>query len=192
MSPAIVLMLRRGWPGLVLAVALAVRLWGIDWQLPAALDFDELDYVERAGGAVRGDPPDPIDFRNPTLFWHGLEDEYRLAAFVHPIPDVREAAVFQLALARVTSAVLGAAACLLTGLTAARLATAVRSSVGAHKLVGGPDARRASVAGLAAGLVLALSPLAVQLSHYAVNDTAASFVMAACLFVGARTLTVPN
>jgi hypothetical protein len=165
----------RVWPVLVL-VALGVRLWGIGWQLPAALYFDEMKYVDRAGAAVRGQPPDVADFRNPTLFRHVLEVEYRLAALVHPIADVREAAVFQLGLARVTSAVLGAGACLLTGLAAMRLWPGI----------GG------AWAGLAAGLILALTPLEVHLSHYAVNDAPASFVMAACLLVGVRALMAPS
>jgi len=61
---------------MVLAVALAVRLWGIGWQLPAALYFDEMKYVERAGATVRGQPRETVDFRNPTLFRHLLEVEW--------------------------------------------------------------------------------------------------------------------
>jgi 4-amino-4-deoxy-L-arabinose transferase-like glycosyltransferase len=165
----------RAWPVLVLGVALAVRLWGIGWQLPAALYFDEMKYADRASATVRGQPPDIADFRNPTLFRHVLEAEYRLANLVHASPDVREAAVFQLGLARITSAILGSLACLLAALAAARLP------------VVGPR-----LAGLATGLILALAPLEVHLAHYAVNDAPASFVMAACLLFGARALAVPN
>ena len=84
--------------------------------------------------------------------------------------------MFQLGLARVTSAVLGAGACLLTALAAMRLWPGI----------GG------AWAGLAAGLILALAPLEVHLSHYAVNDAPASFVMAACLLVGVRALMAPS
>jgi len=167
----------RGWPALVLVLALATRLWGIDWQAPATLYFDELKYVERAGATVRGQPLEVADFRNPTLFRHLLEAEYRLAALVHPIDDVRQASNVQLALARVTSAVLGAAACLLTALAAARLARGrCRTASGA-------------LVGLSAGLMLAVAPLQVHLSHYALNDAPASFVMAAGLLFGVRALT---
>jgi 4-amino-4-deoxy-L-arabinose transferase-like glycosyltransferase len=167
----------RAWPAWVLLVALTVRLWGIGWQLPAALYFDEMKYVERAGAAVHGQPPDDADFRNPTLFRHFLELEYGLAGLGNPGTDPREAAISQLALARITSAILGALACLLTGLATAIL-----------------GARRPSDAwvGLSAGLILALAPLHVHLSHYAVNDASASFLLAATLYCGARTLVAPT
>src|SRR5205085_997225 len=132
-------------------------------------------YVDRAGATVRGQPPDAADFRNPTLFRHVLEIEYRLANLVRPAADVREMAVFQLSLARITSAILGALACLLTALATARL-----------PIVSG------GWSGLATGLILALAPLEVHLSHYAVNDAPASFVMAACLLFGARALVAPS
>jgi 4-amino-4-deoxy-L-arabinose transferase-like glycosyltransferase len=165
---------------MVLAVALAVRLWGIGWQLPAALYFDEMKYVERAGATVRGQPRETVDFRNPTLFRHFLEVEYRLVGLFHPDAAGRPLAVFQLAAARVTSAVFGAVACLLTGLAAARLATRALPGPGSDWV------------GPAAGLILALAPLHVHLSHYAVNDAPASLLLATGLLFGARALVSPN
>ena len=130
----------RAWPALVLALALAVRLWGIDWQLPYALYFDEQKYAERAGAAVRGQLPDRADFRNPSLFRHFLMLEYRILAVVQPSgdgqDDVRELSVVQLGLARITSAVLGALACLLTALAAATPGAHVLGRAG--RVSGGP------------------------------------------------------
>jgi len=167
---------RRLWPLVVLLIALATRLWGIDWQLPAALYFDELKYVAWAGEA-KGDAGAMVeDLRNPTLFHHVLQVEYAVASAARGGASAQEAAVFELRLARITSAVLGALACLLTALATSRLARAV----------GG--LRREALAGLSAGLVLALAPLHVHLSHYAVNDATASLFLATTLLFGSRAL----
>ncbi len=108
-----------GWPWLVLVVALATRLWGIGWQLPSALHYDELKYVEWAGAAVAGEQVD-TDFRNPSLYRHLLLVEYWLAGLLGFTEDGRSTAILQFHLARVTSAVFGAGACMLTALAAAR------------------------------------------------------------------------
>jgi hypothetical protein len=159
-------------------MALAARLWGIGWQLPAALYFDELKYVAWAGSA-KGDASAAVtDLRNPTLFHHLLQAEYAVAAGLWRGASEQETAVLELWLARVTSAVLGALACLLTALTAGEL---VRGP-------GDRGPRSAAWAGLAAGLILALVPLHVHLSHYAVNDASASLFLAATLLFGTRAL----
>ena len=105
-----------------------MRLWGIGWQLPAALYFDEMKYV--TGRAVRRTMPAPTvtDLRNPTLFHHLLQVEYAVAV-ARPAERDRpaESAVFELWLARVTSAVLGAVACVLTALAAARAGSGRRA-----------------------------------------------------------------
>jgi hypothetical protein len=64
----------------VLVVALATRLWGIEWQLPAALYFDEMKYVAWAGGAKDDASQTVTDLRNPTFFHHFLQVEYAIAA----------------------------------------------------------------------------------------------------------------
>jgi len=178
----------RLWPLAVLLLALIVRFWGIDWQLPAALYFDELKYVGWAGVAKDDASTAVADLRNPTLFHHLLQAEYAMASVARRGASVQESAVFELWLARVTSAVLGAVACLLTALGTSTL---VRAAGGLR-----PETMMASAgwrwdaawAGLAAGLVLALAPLHVHLSHYAVNDATASLFLAATLLFGSRAL----
>ncbi|MCC6177246.1 MAG: phospholipid carrier-dependent glycosyltransferase [Chloroflexi bacterium] len=160
-------------------MALLVRLWGIDWQLPAALYFDELKYVEWAGAMSADRPPETTDFRNPSLYRHLLALEYRAANLIQPSGDVRSTAVLHLWLARLTSAILGALACVLTGLTGAHLASVLWTP------------RLGVVAGLAAGLTLALSLLHVHISHYAVNDAVGSAFLAAGLLFGLRAAISP-
>ena len=164
------------------------RLWGIDWQLPAALYFDEMKYVAWAGVAKDDASATVEDLRNPTLFHHLLQAEYAVASVVRRGASAQETAVFELRLARLTSAVLGALACLLTALATSRL---VRAVGGLRRGVVPPRDgwhRDAALAGLAAGLVLALAPLHVHLSHYAVNDATASLFLAATLLFGSRVL----
>jgi 4-amino-4-deoxy-L-arabinose transferase-like glycosyltransferase len=174
--PAVLFRLRRLWPVLVLIVALAPRLWGIGWQLPAAMYFDEMKYVAWASDAKNDASQTVTDLRNPTLFHHLLQIEYAVAALVQRGATQQQVAVSELWLARVTSAVLGSLACVLTALAAHALTRAIGCR------------RDALVAGLSAGLILAVAPLHVHLSHYAVNDTTASFFLAAALYFGTRVL----
>lgn len=157
---------------LVFVLALAPRLWGIGWQLPAALYYDELKYVGWALATSDGRPPDSTDFRNPSLFRHLLAVEYRLTDLVRPDRDRQRRAVFHYTTARVTSAVLGAGAVAATALAAARLFS--------------------PWAGAVAGLTLGLSLLHVHMSHLAVNDAPASFFLAAALLFGIRGLLAPR
>ena len=168
-----------GWPWLVLVVALVPRLWGIGWQLPSALHFDELKYVEWAGAVAAGEQVE-TDFRNPSLYRHLLLGEYWLAGHLGVTDDARSTAILQFHVARVTSAVFGAIACLLTALAAARFA-ARPGRPWAGPLVGG-----------AAGLVLGWSLLHVHMSHYAVNDAVASAFLAGGLLFGVRALVAPT
>jgi hypothetical protein len=168
-----------GWPWLVLALALAPRLWGIGWQLPSALHFDELKYVQWAGAVAAGEDVQ-TDFRNPSLYRYLLVAEYRVAGLLGITDDDRSTAILQFHLARVTSAVFGAVACVLTALAAARLAACSRRPWDGP-LVGG-----------VAGLVLGWSLLHVHLSHYAVNDAVASAFLAGGLLFGVRALVAPT
>ena len=159
------------------AVALSARLWGIDWQLPDALYYDELKYVSWASAWVDGRALSRTDFRNPSLYRLILTGEYRLAKLVAPDDDAR-VAVRRLLIARVTTAVLGAGAVALTALAAARLFA--------------PWPGVAPSPGVAAGLALGLSLLHVNLSHLALNDVPASFFLAAGLLFGVRGLVAPR
>src|SRR3712207_215337 len=148
---------RVGWPWLVLAVALATRLWGIGWQLPSALHYDELKYVEWAGAVAAGEQTE-TDFRNPSLYRHLLLAEYRLAALLGATDDDRSTAILQFHLARATSAVFGAVACLLTALAAAPLV---------------PNGQRPWAGGLGGGparLGLGWGLARVHVSHHPLDD----------------------
>jgi hypothetical protein len=160
------------WVGLVFALALAVRLWGISWQLPAALYYDEMYYLRWAAAVAEGQRPPPTDYRNPLLSRHIHILEMRLAQRLFPIRDDRQRAEFQMLMARVSTAGLGTGAAVFTALAA-------------HALFGG-------VAGLIAGLLMALSPLHVHMSHIAVNDIPGSFFMAASLLAGVLSLRKPS
>ncbi|MFN8633557.1 MAG: glycosyltransferase family 39 protein [Chloroflexota bacterium] len=188
----------------MLAIALATRLWGIDWQLPAALYFDEMKYVAWAGGAKDDAGTTVTDLRNPTLYHHLLQVEYAVAALVRPDVGAQQTAVFELHLARVTNAVLGALACLATAFAAASVVRAVGGLRRPPPTLDGPTAvppapihpvssdRDARLAGLAAGSIVAVALLPVHMAHYAVNDTAASLFLALTLLFGSRALGRPR
>ena len=172
----------------MLSIALFVRFWGIDWQLPAALYFDEMKYVAWAGDAKDDASTAVTDLRNPTLFHHLLQAEYAVASLVRRDTTSQETAVFELRLARLTSAVLGSLACLLTALAASTLVCAVGGLRAVVPTQAPTVGRDAAWAGFAAGLILAFAPLHVHLSHYAVNDATASLFLAATLLFGVRAL----
>jgi hypothetical protein len=155
-----------------MALALAVRLWGITWQLPSALYYDEMYYLRWAAAVAEGRRAPTTDYRNPLLSRHIHILEMRLAQRLFPIADDRQRAQFQLLMARVSTAVLGAGA-------------VVFAALAAHALSGG-------VAGLITGLLMALSPLHVHMSHIAVNDVPGSFFMAASLLAGVLSLRKPS
>ena len=121
--------------------------------------------MEWAGAVADDRPLDHTDFRNPSLYRHLLLLEYRASDALAPLRDPRSRAERRTVLARVTSAVMGAGAAVLTGLAAAKLFS--------------------PLAGATAGLIVALGPLPVHLSHIAINDSAALFFLTASLYFGA-------
>ena len=152
-------------PGGVLVLALALRLWGITWQLPDALYQDEMKYVQRAWDSLQEAEDQAVDFRNPWLFRHAMELEYRLLALPGqpgggPGTD-RDLLAPRILLARLTVTLLGVGS------------VALLYVVGRRAL--GP------AAGLLAAALLAVNLLHVQLSHLGVNDVPAAFFMVAAL-----------
>ncbi len=160
------------WAGLVFALALCARLWGINWQLPAALYYDEVNHVRWSSAVADGRRTDGPDYRNPLLARHLHVWEFRLAQRIRPISDVRERAEFQMLLARVSTAILGSGAAVFAALTA-------------HALFSGK-------AGLVTGLIMALSPLQVHLAHIARNDVPATLFMTASMFVAVLSFKKPT
>jgi hypothetical protein len=156
-------------------VALILRLWGLDWQLPHVVYYDELKYALPAASAVFEGGDEPTDFRNPTLFRHLLGLEYRLLVLLGLVPP-----------ADVDHNLLGTAM-LLARLTVALLGIA---SVALLYLVGRAVLGRPT--GFLAALLLAVNFLHVHLSHFALNDVPATFFLVAALVPSAGLLGRPT
>lgn len=156
----------------ILAVALALRLWGIGFGLPFKYHIDEPPYVIAALRIASGNLYIKYPYNSPNLFQFILAIEYaalyaigRLVGVFHSPSDVAnlyqvDPSVFYL-LARGTSSVLGTAT---VGLTYA-LGKAVYN-------------RRA---GLLAALILAVAFIHVRASHYAVTDTLVTLLILTCV-----------
>jgi hypothetical protein len=177
--------LRSRAPGLhswllggVVLLAAALRLWGVAWQLPDQLNHDELRWVISATGGPAGLGEEAFDYRNPSLFRHLLELEYRLLPLPgrQPVAEAglpdRDLLAPRMLLARLTAALLGA------------------GTVGLLYLVGqrgfGPGT------GLLAGALLAVNFLHVHLSHYGLNDALAAFFLVAALVPSVGLLRRPG
>src|SRR5918997_4419084 len=65
----------------VLVLALGIRLWGLDWQLPWQFHPDEGHYTWKAMELIERDSLNPRYFRNPSLFTYMLLGEFRLLGF---------------------------------------------------------------------------------------------------------------
>ena len=146
--------------GASFALAMGLRLWGIDFGLPDLYHPDEPAYVLQALAVGRG-LPDGLTFANPPLLKYLLLGEYAADyALMRALGATRSAQQFveqfradpsQLYLiARCTSALFGA----LTVVAAFALGSAVRS-------------RRA---GLIAAFLTAVTYLLARESHFGVND----------------------
>ena len=155
-----------GWGRLIFCLALALRLWGVNWQLPALLYPDEGKYVEWAAAVADDRPLDHTDFRNPSLYRHLLLLEYRASEALAPLSDARSRAVRRTVLARVTSAVMGAGAAALTGLAAARLFSPLaRCNCGTHLAIGPSSRCTYPISPLTTVRLFSFSPLAYILAR---------------------------
>jgi hypothetical protein len=148
------------WLFAVLAAALALRLIGLRYGLPAVYNPDEAAIMSRALAFAKGDP-NPHNFLYPTLYfyvlfaWEGLT---ALAAVASRAVDSfgafqREFFVDPTRVyvaGRLLTALLGTATVVATFALARRIA--------------GP------IAGLAAAVAVAVSPLHVRDSHYVKHD----------------------
>src|SRR5918997_2151912 len=65
----------------VLVLALGIRLWGLDWQLPWQFHPDEGHYTWKAMELIERDSLNPRYFRNPSLFTYVLLGQYKLLGF---------------------------------------------------------------------------------------------------------------
>ena len=168
---------RAGWgvPAFALAavavLALAVRLWGLGWQLPWQFHPDEGHYTWKAIDLMSQETLNPKYFRNPSLFTYVLLAEYRLLGFQPPKLDEQAATADGLFrppsgvayVGRLTSALMGV------------LHVLAISWIGWRAL--GPWT------GVLGALFLALAFIHVRDSHYATNDVPS--VLLLTLSVGA-------
>jgi 4-amino-4-deoxy-L-arabinose transferase-like glycosyltransferase len=159
--------------GAILAAALGLRLWGLDWSLPWPIHPDERTPVEQARTMVETGDLNPRYFKNPSVFTYLLAGELLvirpLGSLAGPLAyDVPGSAHL---LARLNSALIGTA------------------SVGLIYLLGANVLGRR--AGLLASLFLALSFVHVRGSHFGVNDVAAVGVLLISLLYTARLLQRP-
>jgi hypothetical protein len=164
-----------GLPTLALAavvvVALAVRLWGLGWQLPWQFHPDEGHYTWKAIDLISQETLNPKYFRNPSLFTYVLLAEYRLLGFQPPKSDELAATADGLFrppsgvayVGRLTSALMGVLNVLAIGWIGWRML--------------GPWT------GVLGALFLALAFIHVRDSHYATNDVPSVFLLT--LSVGA-------
>jgi hypothetical protein len=172
----------RAWLlGGIFLLAFGLRLWAPPWQVPSALYTDEGKYVlaaERSAQGAQGQDEEPTDFRNPSLFRHLLNLEYRLVSLLSPSEPVDEVGAGRglparrLFIARLTVALLGAAAAV------------VLYFVGRQAF--GPRT------GLLAAVLFAINFLHVHLSHFSLNDVPATLFMVAALLPSVGLIRRPS
>jgi Dolichyl-phosphate-mannose-protein mannosyltransferase len=169
--------LRTGLLAGITLLALLLRLWGVDWQLPHALYYDEAKYAGPAASSALQITGQRADYRNPSLFRHLLTLELRLLNPFLARPADRLAADYRLQttallVARLTSALLGTGSVVLIFMVGRRAF--------------GP------ATGLLAAAMLAVNFLHVHLSHFGLNDVPATFFLVAALVPAAALLERPS
>jgi hypothetical protein len=171
-------------PGAALAavavLALAVRLWGLDWQLPWQFHPDEGHYSWKAMDLISQETLNPKYFRNPSFLTYVLLAEYRLLGFQPARLDEQAATADGLFrppsgvayVGRLTSALLGVLNVLAIGW------------IGWRAL--GPWT------GVLGALFLGLAFIHVRDSHYATNDVPAVFLLTLSVAASATILERPR
>jgi 4-amino-4-deoxy-L-arabinose transferase-like glycosyltransferase len=163
----------------VVALALFVRFWSLDWQLPFAFHPDEGHYVWKAEEMFRDGDLNPRYFRNPSLFTYVILGELKAAELLglvqpraDPADGIFRAPSIYIYLGRATSAGLGALSVVL--------------AFGLGKQLWG------AAVGLLASAFLALNFLHVRDSHYATNDVPAVALVLASVWYSSRALMRPS
>lgn len=151
----------------LVAIAAAVRLWGIAFGLPCIYSFDEQTSIGEALGLVRG-ATDALSFANPPLYKYLLVGVFDAIVGQTRLTDVDPTLLYLIA--RGASAVLGTAT--------------VGVVYWMGRLLRGPQT------GLIAAGLTAVTYLLVRESHFAVNDALATLcstiALAGCLRVACR------
>lgn len=157
-----------------MALALALRLWGLTWGLPWSLHPDEKNPVEQATAMLESADLNPEYFKNPSLFVYVIAGELLLARALGPLAGPLAPSVLgsTYLLARLNSALIGTASVVLL------------YAIGANLF----DRRT----GLLAALFLAVSFIHVRNSHYGVNDVPAVGLLLLSLYFATRLLRRPS
>jgi 4-amino-4-deoxy-L-arabinose transferase-like glycosyltransferase len=164
---------------LIMLIAFAARVHGISYGLPDQLHLDEVHVVSHAIRFGSGDF-NPHFFYYPAFFMYLLFALYGAAYVIgHVLGVFPTAADFGIqyfidptmfyVIARVTAAAFGAGAAYVAAAAGARFAT--------------------KRAGLLAAFLLALTPLHVEQSHFAITDVPLTFFMSLALYLAARLTT---
>ena len=69
----------------ILALALGLRLWGLNWGLPWGFHWDEIRYVDVAQEMLRTGDPNPRYFKNPSLLTYLIAGELLVARALGPL-----------------------------------------------------------------------------------------------------------
>ncbi|HZO28857.1 MAG TPA: glycosyltransferase family 39 protein [Chloroflexota bacterium] len=164
----------------VIVVALAVRLWGLGWQLPWQFHPDEGHYTWKAIDLMSQETLNPKYFRNPSLFTYALLAEYRLLGFQPPKADDQASMTDGLFrppsgvafVGRLTSALLGVLNVLAIGWIGWRHIGPWTGVLGAQ--------------------FLALAFIHVRDSHYATNDVPSVLLLTLSIGASLSLLTKPR
>lgn len=168
--------------GAVVALGLALRLWGLDFGLPQDLRPDEVTFRFVVRDMVAAGDPDPRFYAYPGLPFHGfaavLWAVHAGARLVgHPMgaatfPEMLADDVLLTRVQRSVSASLGTATILVTFLLGRRL--------------------RSRIAALLSALFVAVAPVHVRNSHFGTIDVPAAFGVAVGLLAIVRAWERPT
>jgi 4-amino-4-deoxy-L-arabinose transferase-like glycosyltransferase len=178
-SPVARALVSNAVPAGIFAAALAVRLWHIDWALPTASRLfsfhpDEAVVVSHALDPFRLqlDPKFYAYGALPLLLDGAAIHLGRAVGFIGPDPAPGVPGAHALLLARLVTALLGAATCLF--------------------LCGAGRALYDRRAGRVAACLYACAPLAVQHGHWATVDVTATCFVAGAFYFTARAASAPD
>ena len=165
---------------LLTLAALSLRLWNVNWSLPAQLHPDEYQYTGRAFLMVTSGDPNPHYFKNPDLMIYLLSGLYRLVwdkvQTFHALASLLGMSIedprgdyLRVMVARAASALAGTV-------------TIPALYLASKELLGRKVALLSSV-------FLAVSFLHVRDSHYATNDILATFLLSVSFLFSTRVYT---
>ena len=155
---------------IVLVLALGLRLWGLDWQLPWQFHPDEGHYTWKAMELLERDSLNPRYFRNPSLFTYVLLGQYKVLGFQPVKAGAGSAAGEDMSRGALLRPPSGVA--FVGRLNAALMGVATVAAVAwiGWRVLG-------PWAGVLSALFLSVAYIHVRDSHYATNDVPATLLL---------------